>query len=57
MAFRMSLNRNVSVPHITKEKMLQVIRDEVRLTNEEARHLLSCAECLRLYTDLKFPDK
>jgi hypothetical protein len=44
------------VAHIAEAKMLQVLRDEVGLTDEEMAHLLSCAECIRLLTQMMFPE-
>jgi hypothetical protein len=44
-----------ATPHISREKMLQAIRDEIGLTDEEMEHLLSCAICIEVATHLLFP--
>jgi hypothetical protein len=41
-----------AVPHISKEKILQAMRDEVALTDEEMAHLLSCVGCMDFFSKL-----
>jgi hypothetical protein len=40
------------MPHISREKLLQVMRDEVPVTEEELAHLPPCVECMDLFLKL-----
>jgi len=42
--------------HVPKERILQAIRNEVLLTDEEMEHLLACTECMNLLGDFVSPD-